>query len=148
MTLEIYPSQVLSSKAKTVTSKKLAKQLKRKLEHAVIHLCWSEPLGLAAPQIGEEYRACFVRDIYMVNPIITTQSKGTHVSGEGCFSKQGFFTNITRHDTVEVRWQDENMYMHKQTFTGRMADIVQHEFDHLQGITIMDRSKYVVTDGV
>lgn len=139
--LEVWPSKVLGTVAKRVTSVSQAKQLKKQLEYASSNLCWHAPLGLAAPQIGKAYRACFVQDIYMVNPIIKYRSPAKHISGEGCFSSRGFGINVKRSDNVVVEWQDEDLKPQYGTFFDREADIVQHELDHLDGITIMDKGE-------
>jgi len=138
--LEKYPSRALSGRNKRVKNAKTAKHLKERLEYAMMYLCVGQPAGLAAPQIGLRYQACFVREIFMVNPVIINKW-GRHDSVEGCYSKRGRSYKVRRWNGVTVIFQDEYLETVQADFEHRMADIVQHEIDHLNGVTIMDKGE-------
>ncbi|MEL6690315.1 MAG: peptide deformylase [Pseudomonadota bacterium] len=103
--------------------------------------------GLAAVQIGFMQRV-FVMDagwkegtptpMVFVNPIITARSDDEVVNEEGCLSIPDTPRRVSRPAQVSLRWQDENGLPHEGTFEGFEAACIQHEFDHLEGRTILD----------
>lgn len=97
-------------------------------------------IGLAANQIGYNYRVIVISDgrdnwLPMINPIIKSRSTKKHSSEEGCLSLEGMRT-VTRHDKVEVMYQTLKGTVKTLKLSGRNADVVQHEMDHLNGILI------------
>ena len=70
----------------------------------------------------------------MLNPEIVKCS-GPYEAEEGCLSLTGT-RKTTRYQRITVRYQDEQMKLHTQDFTGWPAQIIQHECDHLEGILI------------
>jgi len=105
--------------------------------------------GLAAPQVGRTERI-FVFDagwkegaptpVACVNPQIVALSEDRKTGEEGCLSIPNVPMDIERAAEVTLRWTDLEG-MHERTFTGAEAVIVQHEYDHLDGIVIYDRVK-------
>lgn len=104
--------------------------------------------GLAAPQVGRRERL-FVMDAawksgppaprVLVNPVILAVSDRAAAMTEGCLSIPGMPRRIARPDGVTLRWQDVTGAAQEATFAGIEAVIVQHEFDHLNGVLILDR---------
>ncbi|MDO5439408.1 MAG: peptide deformylase [Erysipelotrichaceae bacterium] len=95
-------------------------------------------VGMAANMIGFPKRIIIVSlgffDLVMLNPVIT-EKKDSYKAEEGCLSLAG--QRITmRYQRISVRYQDEEMKWHTQEFSGQIAQIVQHECDHLEGILI------------
>ena len=106
-------------------------------------------VGLAAPQVGITKRFLIMMDpdtnvVYrMLNPKITCKSDKTCVMEEGCLSVLGpdglpVYANVTRPESVEVEWTDENGKQLAAKMSGTPARIVQHETDHLDGILFID----------
>ena len=103
--------------------------------------------GLASPQIGSLTRL-FVMDAtwkagtpapqVFVNPEILWRSAETAVGPEGCLSLPEITLDISRATSVKLRWQDVQMAVHEQTFTGFAAICIQHEYDHLNGVLTLD----------
>jgi peptide deformylase len=98
-------------------------------------------VGLAAPQVGVPLRV-FVYEAsgssgVMVNPVIGARSFPYHPD-EGCLSVPGRFFRPLRHRFVDVSWCDVDGTMHRGSFTGLLAEIVEHEVDHLDGV-LLDR---------
>ena len=103
--------------------------------------------GLAAPQVGRSERI-FVFDagwkegnptpIACVNPEIIALSEDRLTGEEGCLSIPDTPMDIERAAQVTLRWTDVEG-THERTFSGAEAVIVQHEYDHLDGIVIYDR---------
>ena len=95
-------------------------------------------VGMAANMIGYRKRMIIVAtgfaDIVMINPVITGKS-GAYETEEGCLSLPGV-RKTTRYDQITVRYLDRKFAEHTQTFSGYIAQIIQHECDHLEGILI------------
>lgn len=96
-------------------------------------------VGMAANMIGVNKRIIVVDlglfPIAMLNPVIIGRSSETYEAQEGCLSLPGQQTT-TRHQSIEVEYQDLEMKRHRQSFSGFPAQIIQHEIDHCEGILI------------
>ena len=95
-------------------------------------------VGMAANMIGYRKRIIIVAtglaDIVMINPIITEKSE-PYETEEGCLSLPGV-RKTTRFNKITVRYFDKKFAEHTQSFSGYIAQIIQHECDHLEGILI------------
>lgn len=95
-------------------------------------------VGMAANMIGYRKRIIIVAtgfaNIVMINPVITDRS-GEYETEEGCLSLSGV-RKTTRYDQITVTYLDKKFVEHTQTFSGYIAQIIQHECDHLEGILI------------
>lgn len=95
-------------------------------------------LGLAANQIRVPY-SIFVMEsvipIMMINPEITSKSEETESYEEGCLSYPGLYVNLKRHKTIEIRYYDINGDLNYETYSGLSARVIQHEMEHLAGLT-------------
>ena len=105
--------------------------------------------GLAAPQVNITKRFLVMmnpdtEEIFkMINPKIVTKSEKTVTIEEGCLSVLGpdnlpVFADVTRPESVDVEWTDENGKPMAAHMSGLPARIVQHETDHLDGILFID----------
>lgn len=107
-------------------------------------------VAIAAPQIGISKRLFLIEDqskrddalptIIAINPRITKVSKKTHEVGEGCLSIPDTYGLVTRHKNVTVEALDEHGNPFTRGAGGLLAQIIQHETDHLDGILFTDRS--------
>lgn len=92
-------------------------------------------VGMAANMIGVKKNIIIVNagvsDIVMFNPVIRSRS-GAYETEEGCLSLEGV-RKTTRYQTIEVEYYDSGWNRKKQKLTGWIAQIVQHEIDHLAG---------------
>ena len=95
-------------------------------------------VGLAANMIGKNKRiiAFYVGllPLVMLNPQITKKS-GEYLTEEGCLSLSGE-RKTKRHRTITVTYQDMNLNTKTQEFTDFIAEVIQHEVDHCEGILI------------
>ena len=95
-------------------------------------------VGLAANMIGIKKRIIVfaIGEIIvpMINPVIVKKEK-SYVTEESCLSLVGF-RETTRYETIEVEYLDKQFNKQKGTFTGFVAQIIQHEIDHCNGIII------------
>jgi peptide deformylase len=110
-------------------------------------------VGLAAPQIGLGIRM-FVIDAepmgdendtelkgfkkVFINPLILNEGGKEWPFEEGCLSIPGIREEIFRNEELEIQYFDENWQEHNETFTGIKARIIQHEYDHIEGILFTD----------
>lgn len=95
-------------------------------------------VGLAANMIGKNKRiiAFYVGPLplVMLNPQITKKS-GEYFTEEGCLSLSGE-RKTKRYRTITVTYQDMNLSTKTQEFTDFIAEVIQHEVDHCEGILI------------
>ena len=97
-----------------------------------------ECVGMAANMIGVKKRIIvFSADIIraaMINPVIVKKSK-PYEAEEGCLSLSGVRKTV-RYREIEVSYLDINFKKQKQKYSGWIAQIIQHEIDHCDGILI------------
>jgi peptide deformylase len=113
----------------------------------------SDGLGLAAPQIGKSIRI-FVIDGAPVaedEPSLAGFKKAfinAHISercgelkpmNEGCLSIPHLREEVNRESHIRIEYYDENWVFHNEVYDGYKARIIQHEYDHLDGILFTDR---------
>lgn len=95
-------------------------------------------VGMAANMIGVRKRVIAVSigfaNIAMINPVIVKKSDA-YETEEGCLSLTGV-RKTTRYKDIEVEFQDINFNKQCQKFSGWIAQIIQHEIDHCDGIVI------------
>ncbi len=141
--LVFFPSQSLSSKAQPVTS--FDSDLKLLVLDMLAVMNSKEGVGLAANQIGSNANVFVmhcnkdVEPYIFINPEITSFSDEKMNWVEGCLSFPGLQLDINRHQSVSVKWQDLDGKEREETFTGLESVCVQHESDHLKGISFTDR---------
>lgn len=110
----------------------------------------SNGVGLAANQVGN-LNSIFIVDlnngnketkkdpITFINPEIIAFSDEEVEYQEGCLSIPDFYENVDRPDKVQVKYYDINMKEHIKEFDDFMARVIQHEYDHLDGILMIER---------
>jgi peptide deformylase len=81
----------------------------------------------------------------VINPQILSASTATESAIEGCLSIPGQRLSILRHSEIEVQYQSLDGQLHQQKLMGFVARIFQHEYDHLQGITLLERVNLMAT---
>lgn len=95
-------------------------------------------VGMAANMIGVRKRIIAVRmgfvSVAMVNPEIVSKS-GEYDAEEGCLSLMGQ-RRCKRWQTIEVSYQDDAFLPRRQRYSGWIAQIIQHEIDHCNGVII------------
>lgn len=95
-------------------------------------------VGMAANMIGVKKRiivfAIGEMIVPMINPVIVKKEK-SYVTEESCLSLVGF-RETTRYEIIEVEYLDKQFNKQKGTFNGFVAQIIQHEIDHCNGIII------------
>ena len=119
----------------------------------------ADGVGLAAPQIGLSLRL-FVIDTtdierkgaekvptdvgfkrVFINAMILEETGNPWNYEEGCLSIPRIRGDVERPDTIRVQWLDENFNPQDGIFTGINARVIQHEYDHIQGVLFTERLK-------
>lgn len=152
------PEPVLAQKAKPV--EKIDKAIKKLLKEMELTLAAAkdpEGVGLAAPQIGKSLQIFIIKESpkaplttfinpeviefidHEPDPSIKEEEKKSGVQLEGCLSLYNIWGVVKRHAEVTLAYLDEHGDKHTKTFDGFMATIIQHEFDHLNGILFTKR---------
>ncbi len=160
MTLSIlaYGDPVLRKTGKTIT--KDYPQLKELIANMWETMYNANGVGLAAPQIGlpirlflvdtgpfaeddeltaEEQEALRNFKKVFINAKIEQQSGTNWTFNEGCLSIPDIREDVSRLDTIEISYMDENFKPHKETYDGLLARVIQHEYDHIEGILFTDK---------
>lgn len=128
--------------------KKLAKQMAKEMYR-------TDGVGIAAPQVGilkrfvvidceyveedEDGKPLKKNPITLVNPVIVDHSEATVAGSEGCLSVPGISADVERWEWVTVEAFDENFNKVTYTGDGLFGRCLQHEIDHLDGKTFVDR---------
>ena len=145
------PHPILSQKARVVAETEFGPELVQLLEDMAETMYDAPGVGLAAPQIGDS-RRILVADpnnnddddtptLYkMVNPKIISKSPTFISYEESCLSVPEFYVNVKRFEELTVEWQDGMGNTHREVFSGFPSIVLQHEMDHLEGITLLEKS--------
>jgi len=151
--IEIYGSPILRKKAVNVDLENINKEeLKKFIDSMFETMYASDGVGLAAPQVGESIRIFVVDASEMdkndpelqnfkkifINPIILKKYGEHKIFNEGCLSLPGIREDITRPESITIRYYDENFELQEEDFSGIKSRIIQHEYDHLEGILFID----------
>ncbi len=101
--------------------------------------------GLAAPQIGESVAVfvTYVGDVFKIyiNPRITQRSVEQNLYREGCLSCAPFWGDVKRSSSITIEYTDEKGDFIIEKADGFLARLLQHEYDHLEGILNIDISE-------
>ncbi|MBB6324414.1 peptide deformylase [Algoriphagus iocasae] len=112
-------------------------------------------VGLAAPQINQGVRLFVIDSTLMldeedeevgirrafINPIILDEYGDDYSFEEGCLSIPEVRAEITRPEKLTIEYYDENWNLKEEEFSGMTARVIQHEYDHLEGILFVDYLK-------
>lgn len=111
-------------------------------------------VGLAGPQIGIQKRIFLVDTIQLdkdekkegmkqvfINAEIIKEDGDYWAYEEGCLSIPKLVGDVERQECVTIRYQDELFQEFTKTFTGMDARVIQHEYDHIEGILFTEKLK-------
>lgn len=146
----VYGDPLLRKKAKTID--KNHPELDEIIENMWETMYYSDGVGLAAPQVGMSIRM-FVIDAssgadeepelegfkkVFINPEIVETKGEEWTMNEGCLSLPEIREDVERPDEVTIKYQDENFAEHTETYKGFAGRVIQHEYDHLEGVLFVD----------
>ena len=145
-------------------SDKLTKIIKEMSEALAVS---ADGVAIAGPQLGYSLRIFVVspkafeieseerevdglpikkkpQPLIYINPVITRRSSKKVILDEGCLSVKEIFGKIERHEKVTIEALDENGKKFSRGASGLIAEIFQHETDHLNGILFIDTAKDLI----
>ena len=134
------PDPVLRQKAKKVST--IDNSIQRLINDMVETMQQVNGVGLAAPQIGVSLRVVVLQmpgeePVAIINPEIVKRSGEQEVT-EGCLSVPGYAGEIKRSASVTVKGRDQNGKEMRIKADGLLAQALEHELDHLNGILYID----------
>ncbi len=156
--VEAYGSPILKKEAEEIDEN--YEGLNELIENMFETMYEANGVGLAAPQIGKSIRI-FVVDAssfaeledgetdpmaegldgfkkVFINPIIEEESGEEWVFAEGCLSIPKIREDVTRKPTIKISYYDENWNYFEEEYDGYAARIIQHEYDHIEGVLFTD----------
>lgn len=146
-----YGDPVLKKVAATISSD--FPEIDTLIENMFETMYHAQGVGLAAPQIGLSIRL-FVIDAspfeeddaqlknfkkVFINAEIIEEEGEKWAFNEGCLSIPDIREDISRHQQVRIKYQDEKWNWHEESYHGLAARVIQHEYDHIDGKLLTDR---------
>ena len=163
----IYPivafgDPVLKARAKDIPQDLPADELKQIVQDMYETMYHAHGVGLAAPQVGKSIRLFVIDSEPMIdtedeetgeplpdaekpvkrafiNPKMVSETGEEWGFEEGCLSIPGVREMVYRPETILIRYEDENRQQHEESFSGMTARVIQHEYDHLEGVLFTDK---------
>ncbi|MEN8121246.1 MAG: peptide deformylase [Bacteroidota bacterium] len=149
--VSIIGSPVLRKVAKDID--KDYKDLSKFIEDMFETMYESDGVGLASPQVGKSIRLFIIDATPMeeddpslkgfkkifINAKITERSGEMVNMEEGCLSIPGIREDVRRADKIRIEYYDENFEFHDEYYEGISARVIQHEYDHIDGILFTDK---------
>lgn len=153
-----YGDPVLKKKAVEITSE--YNGLKELISNMYETMYGAYGVGLAAPQVGRSIRlflvdtAPFAEDESLtdaeksalsqfkktfINPKILEQTGNEWAFNEGCLSIPNIREDVMRKPNITIQYQDENFDTHIEEYDGLIARVIQHEYDHIEGVLFTDK---------
>ncbi len=144
----LYGDPVLKKKAQDVVEGD--ESVKEFTENLFETMYAAQGVGLAAPQVGFSLRVFVVDSTPMeeneedglrqafINAEILSEDGDPWPFEEGCLSIPGIREDVVRQPSIRIRYYDENWELHEREFEGVHARIIQHEYDHIEGVLFTD----------
>jgi len=138
--IRIVPDPVLRQKARRV--KTIDSSIQKLIDDMSETMHAAPGMGLAAPQVGVSLRVVVIgipgeEEIALINPQIIRR-RGEHLVEEGCLSVPGYVGQIKRAESVTAKWQNQDGKEVRIKAEGLLAEALQHEIDHLNGVLYID----------
>ncbi|MCF8217819.1 MAG: peptide deformylase [Bacteroidales bacterium] len=114
---------------------------------------YANGIGLAAPQVNLPIRLFLIdatpyendipeakdfKKVFINAEIVDKRGEELNME-EGCLSIPGIHEEVTRPGEIHIKYYDENWTFHDEKYSGMIARIIQHEYDHIEGILFPDR---------
>lgn len=148
----VYGTSVLRKKAREIPQD--YEGLKELIDNMFETMYSAEGVGLAAPQIGKSLRL-FIVDAtaveeddeenqeefkkVFINPVLLEETGEEWLFNEGCLSIPLIREDVSRKPKIRIQYYDENWEFHDEIYDGVKARIIQHEYDHLEGVLFVDK---------
>lgn len=145
----VYGDPVLKKKARNIEKDEL--DVKQLADDMFETMEGASGVGLAAPQIGKSIRMFVVDGSPMdesemkdfkkvfINPEMIEETGNLWEYEEGCLSIPHIREIVSRNERLRIKYYDENWELHEEEFDGMKARIIQHEYDHIEGVLFTDK---------
>jgi len=140
-----YPNKYLFHKSDTIDKKYIRSDTFSQIGSSMLEILESRGgIGLAANQVGLPFRMCVIQVMYgdkkiLINPRIIWRSCEVVKSEEACLSLPGCLLTINRTKNIKVQYEDVRGETKEFDAIGLESTCIQHEIDHLDGLTMLDR---------
>ena len=146
------PNPILSKRAVAVAEHEFNSELAEFVSNMAETMYAAPGVGLAAPQVGDLRRILVANLkgdidegsdeelIVMINPVVVDRSEKMIEWNESCLSVPDFDLDVDRHFRIHVKWKDIAGDDQEGVFEEFAAVVLQHEMDHLDGDTLLDRT--------
>ena len=148
----IYPIRAFGDPVLRATCEEISsdsEELKKLIEDMYETMDASDGVGLAAPQIGKSLRLFLVDSTHFpdeedgvrqafINPQIIEEEGEEWAFEEGCLSIPEIRENVVRHAQLKITYLNEDFQKKTEVFDGLTARVIQHEYDHIEGILFTD----------
>lgn len=142
--LSLFPDPILRKQTPKVAT--FDDELVAITEGMIRRMHASSGVGLAAPQVGLNMRIFVMsptgkegEETVMINPEILSRGRSVTSYEEGCLSFPGIYAEIVRPEDCAVRFQTATGETIEEAYQGFASRVIQHEFDHLEGVLFTDR---------
>jgi peptide deformylase len=146
MEIVLHPNKILREKAEKV--EKIDKEIKNLVKEMKKIMIQLNGVGLAANQIGKNLSIFVAYDnkkfYTFINPEIVKFFGREKIMEEGCLSVPNVWGRIRRYEGVVISYQDLFGKRKKLRAKGLLAQIIQHEIDHLNGVLFIDKAIEVI----
>ena len=148
------PDPVLRKKARKISV--IDDSIRKLIDDMIETMQKACGVGLAANQVGVPLRIVVIQVpdeevLVMVNPVVV-ETKGERMVVEGCLSVPGYQAEVSRAESVRVQARDRNGKLFRKRGTELLAQAMQHEIDHLNGVLyidyLKDKSQLCKTDSI
>lgn len=141
-----FPDPRLRTRAVPVDAAQVASPAFQQLLDAMFQTMYEAPgIGLAASQVDVHKRLMVIdiseernTPLVFINPHLLSRSQESRVHQEGCLSVPGIYADVTRADSIVVRFLDRQGLERELAADGLLATCIQHEMDHLEGKLFVD----------
>lgn len=135
-------NSMLHQKAKKV--RKIDDSIQKLIDNMIETMHDIEGIGLAAPQVGVPLQVIVIHlpdeeeVITLINPEVVKISDETEMMREGCLSLPGYNADVKRSTSITVKARDRQGKLIRINGEGLLAQVLQHETDHINGIVFVD----------
>ncbi len=146
LTIHYLGDRVLRQPAKRIA--KVDESVRKLIKDMLQTMYSSDGIGLAAPQVAINKQLIVIDcepdnpanpPLVLINPQIVGYGEQLCNAEEGCLSIPGVYMDVTRPETIEISYKDENGRPRQFKASGLLARAIQHEMDHLNGVMFVDR---------
>ena len=156
LSIIVYGSPIIKQKASEIDAE--FENLAELIQNMWQTMYQASGIGLAAPQINKSIRLFIVDTAQLedrkkdepnfvgikkvfINPQITEEIGAEWKYEEGCLSIPGIRENVERKPDITITYQDEQFNTMTESYSGLNARVIQHEYDHIEGVLFTDKVK-------